>query len=211
MTNPQMRHSLFLITALLISSCTVNGVSDATRNVVPDTQDPQEDILNLSSDPQEALNQIADLDGAVDQSRISDGPCGRFALTVGPLGLRSYVWDSGSWSRLRGEFENVFLEPYLITTRDYNYDGVNEFLVNFDQNGDGSQGSMFGAILSPDDCSWDWVWFSSPNGETRTVRNLFWTDETDELFGSIVYENQEYPAMVGYGTDGIWYAEFLIE
>ena len=199
---------LVLVPMLALSSCTVEGASDRTRTAASITESETTPAIAYSSDPQDALDQLADSDGAVDQSRISDGPCGMFSLTVGPLGLRSYQWIDGRWTRLGGGFEDEFDEPYLITTRDYDYDGVNEFMVNFDQNGNGPQASMFGAVLAESDCSWDWVTFVTPNGPSTTVRNLVWDDEELWFNGSVIVENQEYAVIAQYGTDGRWYADF---
>lgn len=199
---------LVLVPMLALSSCTVQGASDTTRTAASIAESETSSAIAYSSDPQDALDQLADADGAVDQSRISDGPCGKFSLTVGPLGLRSYEWIDGRWTRLGGGFENEFDEPYLITTRDYDYDGVNEFMVNFDQNGDGPQVSMFGAVLAESGCSWDWVTFVTPNGPSTTVRNLVWDDGELWFNGSVIVDNQEYAVIAQYGTDGKWYADF---
>lgn len=193
---------------LALSSCTVEGASDTTRTAASIAESETAPAIAYSSDPQNALDQLADADGAVDQSLISDGPCGKFSLTVGPLGLRSYEWIDGRWTRLGGAFETEFEEPFLITTRDYDYDGVNEFMVNFDQNGDGPQVSMFGAVLAESGCSWEWVTFVTPNGPSKTVRNLAWDDDELWFNGSVIIENQEYAVIAQYGTDGRWYADF---
>jgi hypothetical protein len=206
-----VRRCAFPIVVLLllaVTSCTVQGASEKTRAAGSIAATDTSPAVAYSTDPQDALDQLADADGAVDQSRISDGPCGMFSLTVGPLGLRSYQWIEGRWTRLGGTFETEFEEPYLITTRDYDYDGVNEFMVNFDQNGDGPQISMFGAVLDESACSWEWVTFVTPNGPSTTVRNLVWDDNESWFTGSLVFENQEYAAIAQYGTDGRWYADF---
>ena len=198
---------IFLLMSVL-ASCTVKGASEKTQSAVSLATLDTSPAIAYSSDPQEALNELAEADGAVDQSRISDGPCGMYSLTVGPRGLRSYQWVDGRWTYMGSPFESTFGEPYLITTRDYDYKGVNEFMVNFDQNGDGPQGSMFGAVLVETNCSWDWVTFVTPTGPSNTIRNLAWDDTELWFYGSVIYENQEYPVIAQYGTDGKWYVDF---
>lgn len=95
---------------LALSSSTVQGASEKTRaaesqssaDTSPDAAADTAPQIALSSDPQDALDQLADADRTVDQSRISNGPCGMFALTVGPLGLRSYEWIDGQWTSMFG-------------------------------------------------------------------------------------------------------------
>ena len=196
-----------LILVPLLISCSVQGASEKTRNAASTSTLEAAPAVIYSSDPQEALNQLADADGAIDQSRISEGPCGLVSLTVGPKGLRSYQWVDGAWTYLGGSFETEFPEPYLITTRDFDLDGTKEFMVNFDQNGDGPQTSMYGAILDEDRCNWNWVQITSASGTSKTVRNLFWEDSTSFMSGSIIYDDQEFPVAVYADATGTWWAE----
>ena len=209
MSKPAFNRIATIFASFLAVACTVQGASERTQNVITtDTTESLPDIA-FSSDPQEALDQLAEYDGAVDQSRISEGPCGLFSLTVGPNGLRGYQWVDAKWVHMDSPFESDFAEPFLITTRDYDYDEVNEFMVNFDENGDGPETSMFGAVLDESNCDWGWVTFKTPTGSSRTVRNLVWDDGEFWFTGSIIYENQEYPVTAGSGTGDKWYVDFM--
>jgi len=200
-----------------ISSCSGSNSDSTPQNVdAPNTAlelttTSTSVDLKFSSDPQEALDQLAEFDNAVDQSRISESNCGKFALTVGPKGLRSYKWQTDRWTHLSAKFETEFDEPYLITTRNFNYrdDEVKEFLVNFDI--DGSSGSMFGAILTLTDCDWDWAEIETPNGISKTIRYLNWDDDKSQFFGSLLDENTELPALIKYAKGNFWVADYKSE
>ena len=208
-----------MLTSLLIisSSCSLlrnsNSTTSSTFNVVTTAN-------QLSSDPQEALNQLADLDSALDQSRISETSCGKFALTVGPNGLRTYKWTDGYWKYERGAYENTFNNPYLITTRDYDDDGISEFLVNFNKGGVGSSNAMFGGILDVENCLWNWVTFITPNGSSTTIDRLTWSDTEEALSGAVEfdqslapldYTKKRAPVFVFKDQDGYWIAKSFLD
>ena len=211
------KHFFAIALIFFISSCSAANSDSTPQNVdAPNTAlevtttSTSVDI-KFSSDPQEALDQLAEFDNAVDQSRISEGSCGKFALTVGPKGLRSYKWQTDRWTHLSGKFETEFDEPYLITTRNFNYrdDRVKEFLVNFDQ--DGSSSSMFGAILTLTNCDWDWAEIETPNGVSKTIRYLSWNDDQSQFLGSLIDENMELPALIKYSAGNFWVADYKPE
>ena len=211
------KHFFAIALIFFISSCSAANSDSTPQNVdAPNTAlevtttSTSVDI-KFSSDPQEALDQLAEFDNAVDQSRISEGSCGKFALTVGPKGLRSYKWQTDRWTHLSGKFETEFDEPYLITTRNFNYrdDGVKEFLVNFDQ--DGSSSSMFGAILTLTNCDWDWAEIETPNGVSKTIRYLSWNDDQSQFLVSLLDENSELPALIKYAKGNFWVADYKSE
>lgn len=214
-----MKSKHFFATSLIcfISSCSVATDNSIPQNVdapttIPDPTTTATSIdPKFSSDPQEALDQLAEFDNAVDQSRISESDCGKFALTVGPKGLRSYKWQTDRWTHLSAKFETEFDEPYLITTRNFNYrdDEVKEFLINFDQ--DGSSGSMFGALLTLTNCDWNWAEIETPSGTSKTIRYLSWNDEQSQLTGSLIDASMELPALIKYSAGNFWVADYKPE
>lgn len=193
------------IISILFASCGFVENASVPTTVPPPTSPPS--TIAFSSDPQEALNQLADLDGAVDQSRISESSCGSFALTVGPSGLRSYEWRDGSWQYMDKKFEVTFSRPYLITTRDFDGDGTREFLVNFDKSGKGSLSSMFGAILDLQDCEWDWVKILGTYGRSAQVRKLQWNDKNKTLSGTDTSSRGEFRVRVIQESANSWVAD----
>ena len=211
------KHFFAISLIFFISSCSAATNDSSPQSVdtpttIPDSTTTSTSIdPKFSLDPQEALDQLAEFDGAVDQSRISESNCGKFALTVGPKGLRSYKWQTDRWTHLSAKFETEFEKPYLITTRNFNYrdDGVKEFLVNFEP-GD-LNNSIFGAILTLTDCDWDWAEIETPDGTSKTIRYLSWNDDQSQFTGSLIDENMELPALIKYSAGNFWVADYKPE
>ena len=194
---------LVLLT-MVVSSCASNVSTDGTTTTTTTTESTTTttSTLVLSTDPQEALNQVAKIDQAVDQSRISKSDCGVYSATVGPKGLRLYRWEDQTWIDQTSSLPTTFDAPYLITTRDYTYDNVLDFLINFDEKGIGSIGSMHGAILSLLNCRWEWTSFQSVYKQVGvTFRNLTWSDATVELTGTDFMDGAEVSVWLSYSRD----------
>ena len=163
---------------------------------IPPTAAPPPTVAPTTIPPVEpgtSLDALAGLLGAVDYSRVSEGPCGTFALVVESDRITFYEWDGDNWNdqseRLGPDGSS---EPIRVTSRDYTGDGVTEFLVEYEALK--SSGSYrFGSIFYPTygeglygDGSWgcDWGWssfrgdyedFNSPP-YPQTLEYLRWED-----------------------------------
>lgn len=103
-----------------------------------------------SDDPGASLAALAGLLGAADHSRVSEGPCGTFALIVESDRITFYEWDGSNWNdqseRLGPDGTS---EPFRVTSRDYTGDGVIEFLVEYEAL-DALGAYRFGSVFLPD-------------------------------------------------------------
>ena len=135
--------------------------------------------------PQDELDSLAKALDSVDYSRISESTCGKFSLIVIPGKVQFYSWAATGWterSELFGEYSPG--DPYLVTTRDYTNDGVNEFLVT------SARKVPIGAIFGQIDCKWQWLTFQGQMGpEQTTVDGLTWSDDALQLSGIDYDEN----------------------
>jgi hypothetical protein len=167
-----------LLTASLIflvscsTSSTASIESTSTTFSVPTT---------INTDPQAELDRFADSLNAVDYSRIAESKCGKFALVVQKTKIRFYEWSSNIWmeqSELLGK--DGFTDPYLVTTHDYTGDGVNDFLVSY--NKDGQQGGHeFGGVFLQIDCQWQWAKFKGYYDTSETLDLLTYEKSTKAL------------------------------
>jgi len=178
---------LLSLVSVLVSCSSQDGVSDidestttsTTTATTPPTTTPFR--YSYSSDPQETLDQLASIQGALDQSKISIA-CGiPNALIVEPTGIRYLRWSDSAWVE-HFEFPSAGAidAAYVVTTRDYTGDGLLDFLVGFRYD------APYGGILSPygATCNWRWLTFTFPEGgDSFLIDSLNWSDETRVLSG----------------------------
>ena len=162
----------WIVICVVLVGCT-NGSASTTTSTVK------------IGEPVAELDKLAKQLAAVDYSKISESSCGKFSLIVAPGEIHLYEWTEAGWSErseLFGDYKPN--DPYLVTTRDYTNDGVNEFLVN------SARKMPLGAIFGQVDCNWQWLPFQGQMGpEQSTVDGLQWSDDSLQLSGIDYDEN----------------------
>ena len=167
----------------LVTLCSIFAVLTACNGSAAPTTTTSTTV-KLGS-PQDELDSLAKSLNSVDYSRISESTCGKFSLIVIPGKVQFYEWKATGWterSELFGQYSPG--DPYLVTTRDYTNDGVNEFLVT------SARKVPIGAIFGQIDCKWQWLTFQGQMGpEQTTIDGLTWSDDALQLSGIDYDEN----------------------
>ena len=136
---------------------------------------------------------------AIDSSRISQGDCGTFGMLVTKTDLwfYEYDWKFHQWvdkSYLLGEPLGDL--PIRVTTRDYNWDSVNDFLVAYGDNLDVmSSGREYGGIFSYAPyatgdlkCKWGWVDLVGGVGSWKVMDWLMYDDSAEVVRAQDFFE-----------------------
>jgi hypothetical protein len=222
MTNvPSFRRSRVLSTALILlvigASCGGGATVDSSttqNSTIP--LDPADEFLTLRKSQ-----------AAIDGSYVSVTPSGMFALLItevpgsavpdydlGMGGVATkrkvtlYKWTSTKWSDVSSVAPPIDEAQSAtdVTTRDYNMDGLNDFLISFFP-----YRSMrsFGRILTNISGQWTWANFMNPDGSLdQTSDALSYDDETKELWGQTFLEGRTSVIWVWDDSRGYFSATF---
>ena len=162
------------MTLLFLVSCTQSSSSGVSTTVLPTVTTAWK-----AKNPQTELDAMAKANQAIDYSRISKGSCGQFAMVVTSNESILYKWANNVWQPITYP-KTDFVDPAIrVTTRDYTWDKVNDFLMTY-QSG-GPEGNEYGAILHLDNCKWRWADFENSEGSHRSVTWLKYDDESETL------------------------------
>lgn len=199
---PSFRRSRVLSVGLILlmigASCGGGSVASTTTQSSTIPLDPADEFLAL----RKSL-------AAIDGSYISVTPSGMFALLItevpgsavpdydevmGGVATKRkvtlYKWDSTRWSDVSSVAPPIdeAQSAVEVTTRDYNMDGLNDFLISFFP-----YRSMrpFGRILTNISGQWTWANFMSPDGFLEQSSDaLSYDDATKELWGQTFLEGR---------------------
>lgn len=173
------------------------------------TTSPQTTVSTIPLDPTEEFLAMRKATGALDGSYISVSPTGMFALLItevpgsevpnyeaGQGGVAThrkvtlYQWKSKEWNDVSSSAPPIDVEQSAteVTTRDYNMDGVNDFLISF-----WPYGGMrpYGKILSNISGKWRWSKFMNPDGSmTDDSDAMGYDDDTKKLWGQTFLEGR---------------------
>jgi hypothetical protein len=201
--------------ALLVSSCSLQDTKSnvSTTNAVVETTLPAK-----AANPMLALSDLAQRVKAVDYSRLSINHDGIFAVilrdkrygavaSVGTFTL--WRWDGTMWNDVSTSIVDQplgleFFEPRsnygatIVTSYDYNEDGVVDFLVEFNEKDLGLNHSA-GGILSNRGGFWHWESFIYLDGSSgKAADSLSYNPKTHEL------TIRDYPSdRFGYQADAV--------
>lgn len=165
---------LAVMTLLPLVSCSKGSSSNVPTTVLPTVT-----AIEKAKDPQAELDALAKASQSVDYSRISKGKCGLYAMVITPSDSILYKWGDNAWQPTAFP-KSEFADPAIrVTTRDYTWDKVNDFLMNYQKGG--PEGNEYGGILHLDKCKWRWADFDNANGSSHSVSWLKYDDETDTL------------------------------
>jgi|688.fasta_scaffold283887_2 hypothetical protein len=199
---PSFRRSRVLSVGLILlmigASCGGGSVASTTTQSSTIPLDPADEFLAL----RKSL-------AAIDGSYISVTPSGMFAVLItevpgsavpdydevmGGVATKRkvtlYKWDSTRWSDVSSVAPPIdeAQSAVEVTTRDYNMDGLNDFLISFFP-----YRSMrpFGRILTNISGQWTWANFMSPDGFLEQSSDaLSYDDATKELWGQTFLEGR---------------------
>ena len=170
----QINTVLLVLALTTLASCSKSADSSVSSTVRPSATTVWE-----AKDPQAELESIAKASEAVDYSRISKGKCGQFAMVVTSSESNLYKWERNEWKPTTFPTSEFTDAAIRVTTRDYTWDKVNDFLMTY-QNG-GPEGTEYGSILHLDRCKWRWADFENSEGAKRSVKWLQYDDELETL------------------------------
>lgn len=127
-----------------------------------------------------AETQLAKSLGAVDQSRISTGSCGTFALIVQADRITFWEWNGTKWRDRSSLLGSEGQGPGdSVTSGDFTYDGVIDFLVGYNEpraaHGD------YGGVFAERDCNWSWVEIGAAGSGQHEVDSLSYDAENHQL------------------------------
>lgn len=164
---------------------------------------------------QEELKRFAAEANAKDYSYIAEAPCGSFAVINAPYWTAFVSWNGTKWIEqpaVMGPASSVDGVSDKVTTRDYTYDGILDFLISWEVD-PVTNTRAFGGILSMDGsntCSWTWRPINDGTGSSIFLDGLYYDDATQTLFGSglgYMSDGPRQPVDVGYSSDtGEFYA-----
>ena len=167
---------VFLATGIIgcLSACSASSSSAPSKSVVSTTS-----VETIPKNSKTELELLAKSTDAIDYSRISESKCGNFAIIVTQSESNLYQWINDEW-RITSYPSSEIGDPAIkVTTRDYTWDKVNDFLMTY-QNG-GPEGTEYGAILHLDNCRWKWAGFENSEGVHQSVKWLSYDDESETL------------------------------
>jgi len=165
---------IFLLPASLVACAAGEVTTTSTLETLAPT-------TTVEKDSQIELESLASKSNAIDFSRISKSKCGDFSLVVQETRISFYEWKNNSWidrSELLGNDSDM--DPFLVTTRDYTGDGIFEFLVSYNENGE-SGGYEFGAIFMQVSCNWKWAKLRGYDEITEVMDYLAYEKSTNSL------------------------------
>lgn len=187
----------FFLATVLVAACS-SGISDhSTDSVAPTTTQ----VVMPAKNPMIELGALARNTKAVDYSRLSINHDGIFAVVIrdkrvgGVTSVGTFTfwrWDGNVWNDVSGavigrplDFE--FFESgskygaNVVTSYDYNQDGIVDFLVEFNEKDLGLNHSA-GAILSSRGGQWHWESFMYLDGSIGQVgTSMMYDPDTNEL------------------------------
>jgi hypothetical protein len=173
---------LLLTSALLVacgsSRSTVTSTTSSSTTSTASTTTTQLVVATAQKEPQAELNALAKSNQAIDYSRISESDCGKFSLVVKKTKVLFFQWKNNTWqdqSNLLGSDSGT--EPFLVTTHDYTGDGVRDFLVSYNEDGQNG-GHQFGGIFLEINCRWQWAEFVGYGGYVSETLDLLDYDKT---------------------------------
>ena len=199
---PSFRRSRVLSVGLILlmigASCGGGSVASTTTQSSTIPLDPADEFLAL----RKSL-------AAIDGSYISVTPSGMFAVLItevpgsavpdydevmGGVATKRkvtlYKWDSTRWSDVSSVAPPIdeAQSAVEVTTRDYNMDGLNDFLISFFPY---TSMRPFGRILTNISGQWTWANFMSPDGFLEQSSDaLSYDDATKELWGQTFLEGR---------------------
>lgn len=196
MSKSFLRQALVLVGLTALASCGGSGggsssdstsTSQVTTTVSVETSSSSSTTTTIPESPKVAFSKLAKSMKAIDSSRISQGDCGTFGMLVtkSDLWFYEYDWKFHQWvdkSYLLGEpLGNL---PIRVTTRDYNWDSVNDFLVAYGDNVNVmSSGREYGGIfayapyaMGDFKCKWGWVDLVGGVGSWKVMDWLMYDD-----------------------------------
>lgn len=191
-----LRKGVLLSTVLALStgitSCgSSSSAASSTRQSSTIPLDPADEFLALRKSQ-----------AAIDGSYVSVTPSGMFALLItevpgsavpnydevmGGVATKRkvtlYKWNSTKWSDVSSVAPPIDEAQSAtdVTTRDYNMDGLNDFLISFFP-----YGAMrpYGKILTNISGQWTWANFMNPDGSlTQDSDAMSYDDATKQLWG----------------------------
>lgn len=157
-------------TSAACSSTSSTNAAVETIPTFPDNGKSQSELVSLASTLK-----------SVDYSKISESSCGKYSLIVQKDRVRFYQWNGKTWleqSDLLGQdYES---DPFSVLSADYSDDGVLDFLVSY--NKDGQQGGhQFGGIFMQVDCEWKWAKFNGSEDVSESLDLLAYDKSTQVL------------------------------
>ena len=204
MTNvPSFRRSRVVAIALILlvmgAGCGGNSsVASSTTQSSTIPLDPADEFLALRKSQ-----------AAIDGSYVSVTPSGMFALLItevpgsavpnydevmGGVATKRkvtlYKWNSTKWSDVSSVAPPIdeAQSAIEVTTRDYNMDGLNDFLISFFPYGAMRQ---YGKILTNISGQWTWANFMNPDGSlTQDSDAMSYDDGTKQLWGETFLEGR---------------------
>ena len=175
----KMKLRLSRIILLIGITCGLSACTASSRNATSTTDVATTSVQTIPKNPKNELELLAKSLEAIDYSRISDSKCGKYAVIVTESDSDLYQWANNEWQSSNYP-DNEIIDPAIkVTTRDYTWDKVNDFLMTY-QNG-GPEGTEYGAILHLDNCRWKWAGFENSEGVHGSVKWLSYDDESDTL------------------------------
>jgi hypothetical protein len=200
-TNIKNWRAISAVTVLLFSI----GVSSCGGS----TASPQTATSTIPLDPTEEFLAMRKSSGALDGSYISVSPTGMYGLLITEVpgsevpnyeewqgGVAThrkvtlYQWKSPKWVDVSESAPPIDPEQSAteVTTRDYNMDSVNDFLISF-----WPYGGMrpYGKILTNISGQWLWADFLHPDGSlSQDSDAMGYDDETKKLWGQTFLEGR---------------------
>lgn len=165
---------LFVTTLLSLVSCSKRSVVEVSTTVLSPTT-----TTWVAKDPQTELESLARANQAIDYSKISKGNCGQYAMVITSSESILYKWIDNEWQTISTPKSDSADPAIRVTTRDYTWDKVNDFLLTY-QSG-GPEGNEYGSILLLDNCKWKWANFENSEGMHQSVMWLTFDDESETL------------------------------
>jgi hypothetical protein len=201
-----------LLITCLVAGCGSSGSSSggskdigssqpaaAEATAVPTSSTATTTTTMVPVSPKKSLQALAKSLMAIDYSRISQGDCGTFAVIVTKqdLWFYEYDWDYRQWvdkSYLLGDA--LGNAPIRVTTRDYNFDDVNDFLVAYGDNLNvNSSGREYGGIFAyypyasgELKCKWGWVDLVGGVGVSKVMDWLGYDDDAGVIRAQDFYD-----------------------
>lgn len=211
-----MRRIGFLATTILLVACSGQNGGGSSDTTIPTT--------TTTTLPSKAPNPVTELDAlakrvkAVDYSRVSINHEGMFAVILrdkrvgGVTSVGTFTfwrWDGKVWNEVSATIADRplsidFFEPRsnlgasVVTSYDFNMDGVVDFLVEFNEKDLGLNHAA-GGVLSNRGGVWHWESFVSLDGTISRAGESFMFDRETGILSF-----RDYPAgNFGYQADNV--------
>lgn len=157
------RTCVFVVMTAILVSCRSGTATVSTDNVASTTLPPV--TTTVASAPgvaEAAWGEFVKSFATIDVSQVSNGPCGPRGVIITEGSVTTYLWDGTKWNDDTSILEGTKgAKPSKVYTHDFTNDGVDDFLVVFDDNVRRT-GNQYVSIIgypwsTTEQCKWRWL------------------------------------------------------